>query len=136
MSLRCILSLASGMALALTIQCHASAKIVRGIYYSESDDPGSPGDPNAIKRANLDGTQQVTIAYADASLGLDASLVMQSVYWTDSRNFGVPSVLARAGFDGSTRQDLITSNIPFPFGMAVDDAAGKDVLDRDAHRRD
>jgi hypothetical protein len=106
----------------------AVAALLPGIYYSESDFPGTANDPNVIKRANLDGSQQVVIATAYASFGIDSSPITGHIYWTDSKETN-PSpqidLIARADSQGNGRQNLITTGLNFPFEISIDDVAGK-----------
>jgi sugar lactone lactonase YvrE len=118
-------------------QPRAIAKLFPGIYFSETDIPGSPTDPNAIKRANLDGSQLITIGTADASFGIDSSQVTQLIYWTDSKSAGpgrrtvteqphsVNDLIASAIADGGNRQNLVTTDLQLPFGVSIDDSARK-----------
>jgi len=82
-------------------------------------------DQDEIHRANLDGTSPELLFSVSFSLGLggiDLDVSAGKMYFT---NF-ISQTIQRANMDGSgTIEDLITTGLTFPYGIAVDPTGGK-----------
>ena len=73
--------------------------------------------PNEIRRFNLDGTGGEDLGVDDMSGAYDIALDVADgkMYWTDRRT----DRIQRANFDGSGVQDVVTTGLMDPWGIAL-----------------
>ena len=87
---------------------------------------------NKIQRANLDGSQveDLIASGLDVSANMALDVAAGKMYWTNYQWTGTALVpgsgeILRANLDGSQAEDLVTSGLDRPDGLALDVAAGK-----------
>lgn len=79
-------------------------------------------DDGAIRRVTTDGFGLDTVLPTGGGIrSLDIDAAAGKVYWVDVNEYAI----RRANFDGSNVQDLVTTGLVFPSGIAVDAAGGK-----------
>ncbi|MCH7797809.1 MAG: right-handed parallel beta-helix repeat-containing protein [Planctomycetes bacterium] len=72
---------------------------------------------NTVERANLDGTgAEVLVSGLVNPWGIGLDVAAGKVYWTDQ---GAPAKLQRANLDGTNVEDLITTSLTTPKGLAL-----------------
>ena len=90
------------------------------LFWSENS-----GGSRRVRRAELDGSNPITIANAlaanDFIFGIAIDSVSEKVYWTEYNS----DVVRVADYDGSNLSTLIASGIDGPVGIAVDGTDGK-----------
>jgi low density lipoprotein receptor-related protein 5/6 len=73
------------------------------MYWAQS---GDRGNPNAVRRASMDGTNTETLALGNRPFGVALDLDHGKVYWTDPGN----NAVERSNLDGTARQLLVTGS--------------------------
>lgn len=94
-------------------------------------------DDGSVSRITTGGFDLQTVTPTGGGIrSLDVDPVGGKVYWTDVNNYAI----RRANLDGSGVQDLVTTGLVFPAGIAVDAAGGKfywgDQVDESIWRAD
>ena len=78
---------------------------------------------NTVSRANLDATNISVLASGDARSqhrGVDIDLENGYLYWADNASSPQVKKIHRSRLDGSSVEDLVTSGLRFPAGVAID----------------
>lgn len=109
--------LLSCVAIILTSQ---STALAQQLYFADLFSPDF--SDGSVRKVNADGSGLQTLVPTGGglrSVALDQTA--GKIYWTDVEN----QVIRRANLDGSDPQDLITSGLDFPAGIAVHHDGGK-----------
>ncbi len=102
----------SNLAGALAIDIHFSLGYIFWSDYIE----------NNIKRANIDGTNIITVDHSNTGVfaGLAVEWRSMQLYWTDEIN----KTISVSDLEGNNRRILVSSNLSQPEGITVDPNEG------------
>ncbi|HUT10575.1 MAG TPA: hypothetical protein VMY42_08765 [Thermoguttaceae bacterium] len=101
--------IAAGTVAAILWGTIATASVADEFYWTDIT-------ANEIRRAGLDGSNAVFVAGSPSAVGLAVDAAREKVYWTDDEL----KKIRRCNLDGTGVEDLVTSDLITPRGIALD----------------